>query len=73
MGSNRTATDEQKRQIITVAKETEITLNGFPAEFTASNQTINVFDVDTFEMITLDYLDFERGLLVDNGKFKTKK
>lgn len=65
-------TDEQKRQIISLAKEYVITLNGYTAEFTANKDDVTIFDVDTFEMINISYQDFEKGLLTNNAKFKTK-
>jgi hypothetical protein len=64
-------TREQKRQILELAKETEILLNLYPAEFTADDNHIIVFDAETFDQVTLTYGEFERGLLVNNGKFKT--
>lgn len=65
------ATEEQKRQITQLGKEFEITLNGYAAEFTAGKETVTIFDVDTFDTVELSYQDFERGILLNNGNFKT--
>jgi hypothetical protein len=63
---------EQKRQIIELARETEILLDGYTAEFSADANAVIVFDPTSFDQVVLTYGEFEHGLLVDNGKFKTK-
>lgn len=63
-------TKEQRRQIVEEAKNTEITLNGYAADFSDGKDHVKVFDVQTFEEVIVSYAEFEKVILT-TGDFKS--
>lgn len=71
MENSRKVSKEQKKQIIAEAKETEILLDGYTAEFLVDGDEVHIYD--TMNMIKISFPEFEHGLLVNDGNFTTKK
>ena len=61
-----------KRLILQDAEQTEFTLDGYTAAYSAGKDKVVVYDVSTYDQIVLTYAQFERGILVNDGNFKSE-